>query len=103
MSSCAYTIDSYITLLTMSSKKRLLVEGRHDRSHLYQLIYKFNPASKVKIDTAQDIKASDKAMSKNNRLKIETIHSKVKEKIISPSYVTANSESSLLMIKLKTY
>lgn len=80
MSSCAYTIDSYITSLTMSSKKRLLVEGRHDRAHLYQLIYKFNPASKVKIDTAQDIKASDKAMSKNNRLKIETIHSRVKRK-----------------------
>ncbi len=80
MSSCAYTIDSYITSLTMSSKKRLLVEGRHDRSHLYQLIYKVNPASKVKIDTAQDIKASDKAMSKNNRLKIETIHSRVKRK-----------------------
>ncbi|HGF4627476.1 TPA: DUF4435 domain-containing protein [Escherichia coli] len=80
MSSCAYTVDSYITSLSMSSKKRLLVEGRHDRSHLYQLIYKFNPASKVKIDTAQDIKASDKAMSKNNRLKIETIHSRVKRK-----------------------
>lgn len=80
MSSCAYTVDSYITSLSMSSKKRLLVEGRHDRSHLYQLIYKFNPASKVKIDTAQDIKASDKAMSKNNRLKIETIHSRVKSK-----------------------
>ncbi len=80
MSSCAYTIDSYITSLTMSSKKRVLVEGRHDRLHLYQLIYKFNPASKVKIDTAQDIKASDKAMSKNNRLKIETIHSRVQKK-----------------------
>lgn len=80
MSSCAYTIDSYITSLSMSSKKRVLVEGRHDRLHLYQLIYRFNPKSKVKIDTAQDIKASDKAMSKNNRLKIETIHSKVKRK-----------------------
>ncbi|MFU9135736.1 hypothetical protein [Erwinia tasmaniensis] len=80
MSSCAYTIDSYITSLTMSSKKRLLVEGRHDRSHLYQLIYKFNPTSKIKIDTAQDIKASDRAMSKNNRLKIEVIHSRVTRK-----------------------
>ncbi|MEH4624802.1 DUF4435 domain-containing protein [Phytobacter diazotrophicus] len=80
MSSFAYTIDSYITSLSMSSKKRILVEGRHDRLHLYQLIYKFNPNSKVKIDTAQDIQASDKAMSKNNRLKIEFIHSRVRVK-----------------------
>jgi hypothetical protein len=80
MSACAYTIESYITSLTMSSKKRVLVEGRHDRLHLYQLIYKFNPNSKVMIDTAQDIKASDKAMSKNNRLKIEIIHSRVKNR-----------------------
>ncbi|HEJ7892232.1 TPA: DUF4435 domain-containing protein [Serratia liquefaciens] len=78
MSGCTYTIDSYITSLTMSSKKRILVEGRHDRLHLYQLIYKFNPHSKVMIDTAQDIKASDRSMAKNNRLKIEAIHSRVK-------------------------
>ncbi|MDG0806492.1 DUF4435 domain-containing protein [Pectobacterium brasiliense] len=80
MSSCSYSIDSYITALEMSSKKRILVEGRHDRLHLYQLVYKFYPHSKIQIDTAQDIKSSDKATAKNNRLKIELIHSRVKDK-----------------------
>ncbi|MFE4112474.1 hypothetical protein [Kosakonia sp. YIM B13611] len=78
MSSCTYSIESYVTLLKMSHKKRVLVEGRDDRKHITNLLNSMIGSVNIKIDTAQDIRAENKAASKNNRLKVEIIHSKVK-------------------------
>ncbi|MBL5906020.1 DUF4435 domain-containing protein [Serratia fonticola] len=78
MSSCTYNIESYITSLSMSRKKRILVEGRDDRKHLTNLLERMINGVRIKIDTAQDIRSDDRASSKNNRLKVELIHSRVK-------------------------
>lgn len=69
-----YDINQYITQSKMSEKKRLLVEGREDKSHITNLLKKFEADRNVKIDTAETIKGDCKATLKNNRAKIDKIH-----------------------------
>ncbi|MDY1000134.1 DUF4435 domain-containing protein [Pantoea agglomerans] len=80
MSECVYSLDSYLTLIKMSNKKRLLVEGRSDRIHLTNLLNEIGAAKKIKIDTAKDLRGIDKQTSKNNRAKIEYVHARAGNK-----------------------
>ncbi|MCP2230175.1 DUF4435 domain-containing protein [Erwinia aphidicola] len=74
MSELAYTVDTYLTAISISTKKRVLVEGRYDRQHLNNLLSVVAPHNKIHIDAAQYIKSSDKGINKNNRKKVEAIH-----------------------------
>ena len=69
-----YDISNYIASVKMSSKKRILVEGRDDRSHVNNLLYVLLADHKIKIDTAENIKGDCSTTAKNNRAKIEKIH-----------------------------
>lgn len=73
-----YDISNYIASVKMSSKKRVLVEGRDDRSHINNLLDALLAGHKVKIDTAENIKGDCHATAKNNRAKIEKIHEATK-------------------------
>lgn len=77
MKECSYSLDSYLTLINMSTKTRLLVEGRSDRIHLTNLLNEIGPTNKIKIDTARDLRGVDQQTSKNNRAKIEYVSSRV--------------------------
>jgi len=74
MSDLAYTVESYLAAIAISTKKRVLVEGRYDRQHLNNLLSVIAPKNKIHIDAAQYIKSNDQKISKNNRLKVEFIH-----------------------------
>lgn len=80
MKECSYSLDSYVTLINMSTKKRLLVEGRSDRVHLTNLLNEIGSTNKIKIDTARDLRGVDQKTSKNNRAKIEYVSSRVGNK-----------------------
>lgn len=69
-----YDVQKYITSVRMSSKKRILVEGRDDRSHVKNLLEVTLGANQIKIDTAENIKGDCNITKKNNRAKIEKIH-----------------------------
>lgn len=68
-----FDLPQYIAQIKMSSKVRLLVEGRDDRTHLKNLLFKLGK-SKVRIDTAEQIKGNCQQTSKNNRGKIDKIY-----------------------------
>ncbi|VEJ54964.1 DUF4435 domain-containing protein [Pragia fontium] len=74
MNNLSYDVNSYITMLQMSSKQRVLVEGRSDRIHLKNLLSHFKMSRKTQIDTAQDIRGNSDKNKKCNRQKIEDIH-----------------------------
>jgi hypothetical protein len=57
----------------MSSKVRLLVEGKDDRSHITNLLKTMNKPV-IRIDTAEQIKGDCKKTSKNNRAKIDKVY-----------------------------
>lgn len=78
-----YDIPNYIASVKMSSKKRVLVEGRDDRSHIKNLLNVISKGHKVKVDTAENIKGDCAITGKNNRAKIEKIHEATKQ---SPSH-----------------
>ncbi len=63
----------------MSSKKRILVEGRDDKSHVKNLLDVLHGGHKVKIDTAEDIKGICKVTASNNKAKIEAVFRRCKE------------------------
>lgn len=69
-----YDISQYLASVKMSSKKRILVEGKDDKAHIGQLFYAVLGDSKIKIDTAENLKGISAATSKNNRAKIDFIH-----------------------------
>ncbi len=69
-----YDIPNYIASVKMSSKKRILVEGRDDRSHIKNLLNVTLKGHKVKVDTAENIKGDCAVTAKNNRAKIEKVH-----------------------------
>ncbi|NNN48682.1 hypothetical protein [Vibrio sp. 2-2(8)] len=77
--SLTYDIQKYITKIKMSSKKRILVEGKDDKSHLQNLL-NIIEVPNIKIDTAEQIKGNCKITSKNNRAKIDKIFNVCKEK-----------------------
>src|SRR5690554_1807180 len=74
-----YDISKYITSVKMSSKKRILVEGKEDKSHIKNLLDALFGKTKIKIDTAENIKGECGLTSKNNRAKIDRIHNLCKE------------------------
>ncbi len=69
-----YDILNYIASVKMSAKKRILVEGRDDRSHIKNLLNSTLKGHKVKVDTAENIKGDCAKTAKNNRAKIEKVH-----------------------------
>lgn len=73
----SYNYSQYITKAMMSSKQTILVEGRHDKAHLKNLISKLFDSDQRKmiaIDTAEQIKGESKQTCKNNRVKITNIY-----------------------------
>jgi len=74
-----YDIGKYITKTKMSSKKRILVEGRDDKAHIKNLIDVLHKGHRVKIDTAESIKGISTETNRNNRAKIDTIHQRCKD------------------------
>lgn len=73
-----YDVPKYIASVRMSSKKRILVEGRDDKSHIKNLLGVTIGNNRIKIDTAENIKGDCGVTAKNNRAKIEKIHSACK-------------------------
>ena len=71
--SLSYDMPGYIANVKMSSKKRILVEGRDDKTHITNLLNSFNENHRVKIDTAERISGDCQKTSKNNRAKIEKV------------------------------
>jgi hypothetical protein len=74
-----YDILKYIAKTRMSAKKRILVEGRDDKSHIKNLLDVLHKGHKVKIDTAEDIKGVCKVTARNNRAKIDAVASYCKD------------------------
>lgn len=72
--SLRWDLEEYIAMTAMSSKARILVEGKGDRGHISSLFAVLHPEIKVRIDLAIDIKGNCKTTSSNNRAKIEKIH-----------------------------
>lgn len=73
-----YDISKYITSVRMSAKKRVLVEGRDDKSRIKKLLDITLGKNEIKIDIADNIKADCKTTAKNNRAKIEKVHKSCK-------------------------
>lgn len=69
-----YDITQYITSVKMSAKKRILVEGRHDKSHIKNLLNVTLGENLIKIDSAENIKGDCQVTAKNNRAKIEKVY-----------------------------
>ncbi|WP_299691023.1 DUF4435 domain-containing protein [uncultured Vibrio sp.] len=91
-SKITFDIPQYIAQVKMSSKTRLLVEGRDDRTHISNLLHKLG-RSKVRIDTAEQIKGNCQQTAKNNRKKIDVIHDVCRgKKAYSNLYYLADRE-----------
>ncbi len=75
-----YKLPEYIVMARMSSKIRILVEGKDDRGHVLNLFGLFMPKAKLKVDVALDIVGDCNATRTNNRAKIEKIHAHCKDK-----------------------
>lgn len=69
-----YDIPTYLTSAKMSSKIRVLVEGRDDRAHVSNVLAVLCPGKKIKVDMAVEIKGDGGATAKNHRAKIERAH-----------------------------
>jgi len=92
MSDLAYTVETYLTAISISTKKRVLVEGRYDRQHINNLLSVVAPNSKIHVDAAQYIKSSDRIINKNNRMKVEAIHSGAIELGVSNAFFLCDRE-----------
>lgn len=67
----------------MSNKQRILVEGKHDKSHLKNLIKSrigLDPKMAIEIDTAEQIQGDCRKTAKCNREKITKIHDEIIKK-----------------------
>lgn len=69
-----YDVPKYLASIRMSSKRRILVEGKDDKSHIKNLLDVKLGRHKIKVDTAENIKGNCRITAKNNRKKIEHIH-----------------------------
>lgn len=76
-----YDIPNYIASVKMSSKKRILVEGRDDKSHIINLLGVTSKGRKVKVDIAENLKGDCSKTAKNNKAKIEKVHEITKDSI----------------------
>jgi hypothetical protein len=65
----------------MSAKKRILVEGKDDKSHINNLLNVTSKGHNVRIDTAENLKGDCATTAKNNRAKIEKVHSITKQSL----------------------
>lgn len=74
-----YDIPNYVASVKMSAKKRILVEGKDDKSHIKNLLNVTSRGHKVKVDTAENLKGDCARTAKNNRAKIEKIHEITKQ------------------------
>ncbi|MBH0052020.1 DUF4435 domain-containing protein [Pseudoalteromonas sp. SWYJZ19] len=79
LSNSANDIPNYIAKVRISNRKRVLVEGRDDRSHLTNLLDVLLEEHSIKIDVAEDIKGDCRETSKNNRAKIDKVHELCRE------------------------
>lgn len=79
-----YDLPEYIAMAKMSSKVRILVEGKDDRNFILGLVKRLTPTTKLSIDTAVDIGGNCKNTAANNRAKIEKIHEHCKTKGTHP-------------------
>ncbi|WP_438833388.1 hypothetical protein ACPDZI_15430 [Aeromonas oralensis] len=70
-----YDINQYLLSIKMSAKTRILVEGKDDKNHVCNLLMFFSKNNKIKIDTAESIRADSAETGKNNRAKLDKIHS----------------------------
>lgn len=77
-----YDIPNYLASVKMSSKKRILVEGKDDKSHIKNLLNVTSKGHKVKVDTAENLKGDCAKTAKNNKAKIEKVHEKTKESMV---------------------
>lgn len=75
-----YDIAEYIAMARMSSKIRVLVEGKDDRGHVLNLLNKLAPKARLRVDTAIDVIGDCNLTRTNNRAKIEKIHFHCKDK-----------------------
>lgn len=69
-----YDISKFIAASKMSSKVRVLVEGKDDRGYILNLLRILAPKARLKVDIAVDILGDCKLTASNNRAKIEKIH-----------------------------
>lgn len=74
-----YDISKFIAASKMSSKIRVLVEGKDDRGHILNLLNLLAPKARLKVDIAVDILGDCKLTANNNRAKIEKIHEQCKD------------------------
>lgn len=74
MSQLQYDINTYLAFVKMSSKVRILVEGRDDKVHVSNVISLLCKEVKFKVDTAVDLKGICKVTGKNHRAKVEKTH-----------------------------
>ncbi|QVM98737.1 DUF4435 domain-containing protein [Pseudomonas sp. SORT22] len=75
-----YDLAQYLTMTKMSSKIRVLVEGKDDRSHVHNLIKVAAPGLRFRVDTAVELVGDCDETRTNNRAKIEKVHSCCKGK-----------------------
>lgn len=81
--SLSYNCTQYIAKVMMSNKQRILVEGKHDKSHLKNLIKAMlglDQKIAIEVDTAEQIQGDCKKTAKCNREKIVKIHSEIIKK-----------------------
>jgi hypothetical protein len=73
-----YNIPKYVAMSRMSSKVRILVEGKDDRGHVQNLLHQLYPKVRLKVDSAVEIIGDCAITKNNNRAKIEKIHGQCK-------------------------
>jgi hypothetical protein len=74
ISNMIYDIPQYLAKIRMSSKTRVLVEGKDDRAHLKNLLFTLGLPNSISVDTAESIRATEPNARKNNRAKIDRVH-----------------------------
>lgn len=65
----AYDINQYLTQVLMSSKIRILVEGKEDFDIISNYLYKKSNQKNIKIDKATELKGICEKTAKNHRKK----------------------------------
>ncbi|MEX5574062.1 DUF4435 domain-containing protein [Pseudomonas lijiangensis] len=76
-----YSIPKYVAMTRMSSKIRVLVEGKDDRGHISNLLQHIYPRIKLRVDSAIEITGDCHVTKNNNRAKIEKIHGQCKSSL----------------------
>lgn len=74
MQQLQYDINTYLTSVKMSSRIRVLVEGKDDKSHVSNIVSLLCRDVKFIVDMAINIKGICAVTCKNNRAKIEKAH-----------------------------